>query len=147
MNAEELKRKIIGTWTFFSWEYKDEQGNNYEYFGRDSKGYLSFDEDGHMSVQIMKSGIPTFKSNGIASGTEAEMSQAFLGYIAYFGKYFVEEPNILAHTVEGCLFPNWVGGKEIRYATLKDDFLLLTTPPVPVNNNNIVFYITWRKTK
>ncbi len=142
---ESIKEKIIGTWRLVSWVYFNETGEAVHYFGEHATGILMYDKNGFMNAQLMKSGRSTFKSDSIRGGTSVETHDAFHSYLAYFGRYYENNPGEVVHIVEGSLFPNWIGNKEVRYGKIQDDLLILNTPPIPVNDQNIVFYITWRR--
>ena len=69
-----------------------------------------------MSAQLMRAGRPKFVSNNQALGTPEEILQSFQGYVAYYGRceLDLEKQTITTH-VEGSLYPNWVGGEQIRF--------------------------------
>lgn len=140
-----LKNEIIGTWKLVSWTYKNEQGIDVDYFGKNSTGILMYDPSGYMNVQIMKGEREMFASDSINGGTPGEALGAFNTYLAYFGKYVEEKPGEMVHTVEGSLFPNWLGKKEVRYGRIEGDLLVLSTPPIQAGGTPIVFYITWKR--
>jgi hypothetical protein len=140
-----LKHDIIGTWKLISWTYKNEHGDDVDYFGRNSTGILMYDASGYMNAQLMKENRAPFVSDSINGGTPEETRDAMNSYLAYFGKYYEANPGEMVHIVEGSLFPNWVGKKEIRYGQIKGDKLILSTPPIPAGGSNIVFYITWQR--
>ena len=106
-----------------------------------------YDAFGNMNAQLMRANRAPFASDDINGGTPAETKAAFDSYIAYFGTYEEQTPGEIVHTVQGTLFPNWLGHREIRYATLEGDQLTLSTPPVPAQGEEIVFYITWRRVR
>jgi hypothetical protein len=145
--AEFLNNKIVGTWTLVSWVYRTASGNEVDYFGKHPTGVLMYDAFGNMSVQVMRADRIPFASRDINGGTPLETKAALDSYIAYYGKYEEAKPGEFAHTVQGSLFPNWLGHREIRYAALEGDELTLSTPPVPTNGEEIVFHITWRRVK
>jgi hypothetical protein len=142
---EPIKEKIVGTWKLVSWIYKNEQGESVHYFGENAMGILMYDEHGFMAAQLMKTGRPPFSSNSISGGSAPETFGAFHSYLAYFGRYHEEAPGEIVHIVDGSLFPNWVGNKEVRYGKIEHDLLILNTPPIPVQDQKIVFHITWRR--
>jgi hypothetical protein len=142
---EFLREKIIGTWQLVSWVYTNDKGETTHYFGEDAKGILMYDTHGYMNAQLMRADRQRFSSESISSGTPTETHGAFHSYLAYFGRYLEVAPGELVHTVEGSLFPNWVGHKEVRYGKIERDLLILNTPPIPVAGENIVFHITWRR--
>jgi hypothetical protein len=140
-----LKEKIIGTWKLISWTYKNDQGVDVDYFGKNSMGILIYDASGYMNVQIMKGDRQKFSSESINGATAEEALDAFNSYLAYFGKYVEEKPGEMVHTVEGSLFPNWLGKKEVRYGRIEGDLLVLSTPPIQAGGVPTVFYITWKR--
>jgi hypothetical protein len=140
-----LKQDIVGTWKLVSWVYKNEKGEVIDYFGKDSTGILTYDKSGYMNAQLMKVGRPQFASDSINGGTPDETYGAFHGYLAYFGRYYEENPGEMVHIVEGSLFPNWIGNREVRYGKIEGDELILSTPPIHAQGTEIVFYITWKR--
>lgn len=143
---ESIKEKIIGTWKLVSWVYKNEKGETFDYFGETPVGILMYDRNGYMNAQLMKNDRKNFTSvASIATGNKEEIAEAYKSYAAYFGKYYERSPGELIHTVEGSLFPNWVGNDEVRYGKVVDDFLILSAPPVKTENGEIVFFVTWKR--
>lgn len=140
-----IKEQIIGTWKLVSWTYKNEKGEEVHYFGKNSTGILMYDKHGYMNAQLMKENRAPFASDSINGGSPDETYGAFHTYLAYFGKYYEENPGEMTHIVEGSLFPNWVGNKEIRYGKIEGNKLILSTPPIPAGGAEIVFHITWER--
>lgn len=140
-----IKEEIIGTWKLVSWVYHDESGKTIDYLGKNAVGILMYDRNGYMNAQLMKADRAAFASDSISGGTPDEALGAFNSYLAYFGKYEEGEPGEVIHTVEGSLFPNWMGNKEIRYGKIAGNVLTLHTPPIPAQGREIVFYITWER--
>jgi hypothetical protein len=141
--AEFIKEKIIGTWKLVSWTYKNGKGEIIHYFGKDATGILMYDKRGYMNAQLMKAERNLFASASISAGTAPESHEAFHSYLAYYGRYYELNPGEIVHEVEGSLFPNWVGNKQIRYGKVQGDLLILNTPPVPALGTDIVFTVTW----
>jgi len=142
---ESIKDKIIGTWKLVSWTYVNEAGETVDYFGKDVSGILMYDQSGYMNAQLMKANRSPFKSSSINGSSVSEASQAFQSYLAYYGKYHEERPGEIIHSVEGSLFPNWIGDRQVRYGKIDGDLLILNTAPTPANGREIVFYVTWKK--
>lgn len=143
--AEALKDKIVGTWKLKSWVFHNEKGEEVHYLGPDATGILMYDKHGYMNAQLMKGNRQKFASDSINGGTLEETNSAFLSYLAYFGTYKEERPGEIIHTVEGSLFPNWLGNKETRFGKIDGNILTLHTPPIPASGREIVFYITWER--
>lgn len=140
-----IKEKLIGTWRLVSWMYRDAEGNEVDYFGKNAEGILMYDAFGNMNVQLMRANRTAFVSNDINGGTPQETKAAFDSYIAYFGKYEEVRPCEIVHKVHGSLFPNWLENNQLRYATLSKNQLMLSTPPVPVDGVEIIFHIIWKR--
>jgi hypothetical protein len=122
---------LIGTWRLVSFETQSAVGEVRRPFGRAPRGLLQYDAAGHMSVQVMNSERPRFTSDDLLGGSDAEVRAAMAGYLAYFGTYTVDLPRgIVTYHLEGALFPNWIGGNQVRYFRHERNRLTLTTPPI-----------------
>lgn len=143
--APKIARDVIGTWKLVSWTFKNEHGEEVNYFGENPTGILMYTESGYMSVHIMKENRKKFTSEGMYDGTPEEVTEAFKTYFAYFGKFTESKPGVLQHTVEGGTFPNWLGNVEERYGRIAGDKLVLSTPPIRTGAQDIVFDVVWQK--
>ncbi|MFA0962298.1 lipocalin-like domain-containing protein [Roseivirga sp. BDSF3-8] len=142
----DILEKIKGTWLLDSWTYRDGGGDEKDYFGPGPGGILMFDGRGRMNVQVHRSDRSRFGSEGILGGEPEEISAAFTSYFAYYGTYEKgEEPDTVVNIVEGALFPNWVGDKQVRYVSVQNDYLLLTTPPVLAGEEVRRFTLKWKR--
>ncbi|MDW7695040.1 lipocalin-like domain-containing protein [Flammeovirgaceae bacterium SG7u.111] len=137
--------RILGAWELVSWVFEDQNGGIVNYFGDNPKGMLMFMDSGYMSVQVSKGERGTFEKPGIDQGTLEERGKAFESYIAYYGRFEEIRPGELSHEVEGSLFPNWVNGKEVRFASLQGSILTLSTNLISTEAGGIIFKISWRK--
>jgi hypothetical protein len=140
-----IKERIVGTWKLVPWTFKDAQGKDIHYFSEHAAGILMYDSHGYMNAQLTKAERPAFSSAALDGATLPEAHAAFSSYIAYYGRYYEESPGIIIHVVEGSLFPNWIGNRQVRYGQIAHDCLILHTPPIPMEGRDIVFYITWTK--
>ena len=94
----------------------------------------------------MRQGRPKFASGDQASGTVQEVTAAFQGYVAYYGSCRVDaKEKTLTTDVEGSLYPNWVGSKQVRFYELNDRTLVLKTPPIPFGEGEITGVLTWER--
>jgi hypothetical protein len=119
-----LKDKAIGVWSLVSYQAQDENGNIIYPLGKDATGFIMYHPDGYMSAQLMKQGRPAYASGDLHEGTKEEMSEAALGYLAYCGKYEIdEETSTLTHHMEVSMNPTWLGQKQPRVASIEGDIL------------------------
>ena len=142
-----VEKDLIGAWKLVSFELRHARGGTTHPFGEDVGGVLTYDAEGNFSVQIARADRPPFASGDMQGGTDDEIRSAYLGYIAYFGSYEVNErERYVVHHVRHSLFPNWEGGPQRRYLELSGDSLVLSTPPVPWGGESITGVLTWERT-
>ena len=135
---------IVGTWRLVSFESRDASGELRLPMGRAVEGQLIYDRSGHMSMHIMRPDRAHFASGDRAAGTDAEVRAAFVGYLAYYGRYTVDAARgEVTHHVAGATFPNWVGGRQLRRFELKGDRLTITTPSMLADGRNLTTVLTW----
>ncbi len=125
-----VAERLVGVWRLVSFETRG-PGNAVRYpFGRDAAGLLVYTATGHMSGQLMRRGRTVFDSSTITGGSDAEVSSAARGYVAYAGTYDVDDAQgVVTHHVTMSLFPNLVGTDQRRALSLEGDTLELRTPP------------------
>jgi hypothetical protein len=126
-----LRKQLIGTWRLVSFEdRKDEKDQNSEWtypYGKNPKGYIIYDETGHVMIQMMRTPPPPqFVSGHDNKPTPQEALAAYDGYLAYFGKYTVDEArHVVIHHVEGSLGPSYVDTDQERPFELSGDRLII----------------------
>ena len=126
-----VQKQLIGTWKIVAFEdRKDEHDPNSEWtypYGNNPKGYLVYDNTGHVMIQIMKTPhSPPFVSGDDEKPTAEEMKNAFTGYVAYFGTYTVDAAkSVVIHHVEGSLKPSFIGTDQPRPFILAGDRLII----------------------
>lgn len=139
-------KRLAGVWRLLSSEFRTSNGDVIYPLGEDALGQAIFTESGYMSGQLMRQNRPLFASGDQASGTDDEIKAALQGYIAYYGPCEVDVDNKTVTTlVEGSLFPNWVGGQQLRYYELTDDRLSLKTPAISYGDLEITGVLTWER--
>ena len=127
--APDLAQQLRGTWRLVSYERKESPDAPWtRRFGDDPKGYIMYDGTGHMMVEFEKMPPPAkFTSGDDWKATADEALTVYLGYIAYFGTYTVDEKaHAVTHHVEGSLNPGYFGTDQLRPATLEGDRLTLS---------------------
>lgn len=137
-----LKNKIIGVWSLVSYQIGDDNGKINYPLGEDATGYIIYHPEGYMSAQIMQQGIPPYASGDIHRGTTEEMAMAAAGYLAYSGKFEVdEETSTVIHKMEVCMNPNWLGQKQPRVVSIEGDILNI------YNGLNPNQRVVWKRVK
>jgi hypothetical protein len=112
----DIKQRLTGNWRLLSFENFDEKGAARP--GGYSAGRLMYDAHGNMAAQLTREGR---KPLG-ASPTDAERADAYAGFLAYYGRYVVDEAKgLVAHHVEGSTNPNWVNTTLTRWYGFSHD--------------------------
>ena len=142
MNSDQF----IGTWKLVTSEFRRSDGTSIYPYGRDARGILTYDAAGNMSAQVMRADRPAFGSGDLYNGTPDEIKAAFEGAVAYFGRYVVNEAaGTVTHHVLGSLYPNWIGGDQIRFFAFSNHQLTLTTPPILAGRSTMTGMLIWER--
>lgn len=141
--------KFVGVWRLLSLEYRSDDGVVVESpFGAEPEGTIMYDSLGNMAAQIARKDRPRFGVADRMAGTDDEKKFAFESYIAYFGRYRVDErERTVTHDVQQALFPNWTGSKQVRYYTFADRKLTLRTPPFQYLGKSVTAVLLWDKVR
>ncbi|MBG9987986.1 lipocalin-like domain-containing protein [Aerococcaceae bacterium DSM 111176] len=135
------RETLIGAWILEDYFIEDSNGNREYPLGENAQGIIMYTPDGYMSAQLMEPGRPEFEVNNMHKGQPDEYAKAAGGYHAYSGRFdFDEEKQELRHYMDVSLFPNYVGGSQIREARVVGDILYVSNPKF---NNQLV----WRRAK
>jgi hypothetical protein len=140
------KEKFIGTWKLVSFDIQHQDGQRTYPLGKDAAGIIMYDANGQMSVQIMRPDRPQFAADEQLRGTPVEIKSAFEGFISYYGLYEInQEEGTVTHHVKGCLFPNWVGKAQKRFFEFSGNRLILSTPPVLWDGQQVTGVLIWER--
>jgi hypothetical protein len=143
--AEDVASRITGHWELVSMTIEGQGASVYP-FGEDAVGELWYDKQGRFAGQVMRRERPVFASGDIGEGTPREIEAAFLGYVAYFGTYDVDESvPAVVHRVRGSLFPNWIGSEQRRLVSFDGESLVLSTPPFAYRGESGRFRAVWKR--
>ena len=135
--AGDLKQRLVGTWLVVS-QYVDQEGKKVEPFGSNPKGVFMFDRSGHLSIIIMRSGLPKIASNNRLKATPEENKAIAEGIVAYYGTYTVNEKDgSLSVKVDGSSYPNWGGEIQKRMITIKGDEMKLVNPTAAIGGGSV----------
>lgn len=107
--------RFFGAWRLRSMERFGESGEVSHPFGEDAVGVIMYTEDGHMSANIMRSGRVDFPADSYGSASIGDQGKALRSYLAYAGRFTVEDEGKVVHRVLTSLIPNWTGGDQIRH--------------------------------
>jgi hypothetical protein len=119
-----LRDQVVGVWSLVSYQSQDENGNVIFPLGKDATGFIMYHPEGYMSAQLMRQARRAYESGDLHEGTTDEMAEAALGYLAYAGKFEVnEETNTLTHHMEVSMNPTWLGQEQPRVGSIEGDIL------------------------
>lgn len=134
------KEKFVGRWRLLSHEFTTSEGKVFKPYGESAVGEVMFSPHGRFSAQIMRCDRKITEH----APTTDEIKKAYFGYVAYFGRFEVdEEKKMLVNHVEGALNPAWVGGVQIRYYEFEGDKIILRTDPIERGGVTIVGKLVW----
>jgi Lipocalin-like domain len=140
--------QLLGAWELVSYELEIGAGRTAHPLGDDAVGLLIYTPQGWMSVNIMRPGPARWASPNPAAATESEIATAAAGYLAYAGRFTVDESaSVVEHHVNVSLFPNWIGDVQKRLVTLTGDELGLESPVVTdAAGTSVTPRLRWRRT-
>lgn len=119
---------FLGTWKLRSAVQEDGETGKKSYpLGVSPTGYLNYSSDGRMMVILVGDNR---KAPAGPVPTDAEMITLYKSVVAYAGTYTVDG-NRITHHVDASQDERRTGTKLIRFFTLSDGLLTLTTAPLP----------------
>jgi len=138
---------FAGAWRLLTCETRASNGEVRHPYGERPIGQLLYDGAGNMSAQLGKADRSRFAAGDPAMATEAELRDAFNGYVAYFGTYDIDaSKSEVTHRVAGASFPNWTGIDLVRrYRFADDGRLWLTTPPIIAGGVSFEYVLQWER--
>ncbi|VUS60086.1 lipocalin-like domain-containing protein [Klebsiella grimontii] len=137
---------FLGTWRLVLAEFKLSNGSKSFPLGKDVVGRLNYDAAGNMSAQLYCADRKNFIHDDQAAAGTNELKDAFISSVCYFGRYTLDiENQTISHFVEGSLFPNWIGGKQLRHFHFEDEKLFLSTSPFLMNGVMQTGLLVWAK--
>lgn len=135
--------RFVGAWRLVSFESRRPDGTLTYPFGEAPIGIAIFSPDGHVAAQLMRPDRPPLSSPG---PTAEEIRQAFDGCVAYFGACNVDEAtHTLVTRVAGSLFPNWIGGDQVRDFEFRGEQLVLRPPPRQTPAGLVTSELVWER--
>jgi len=102
--------------------------------------------DGYMSAQIQSAGRPNYDRPVASGGTTEQAAAAALGYLAYSGRYFVDEDTgDIRHQATLSLVPNYLGQFHLRHSDLDGDQLTLSSELTLPDGRTVYSSLLWRR--
>ena len=144
-NNQDIRSRLVGTWTLKSWTVKHDDGSEVNYFGDSPNGILIYSPEGYMSAHIARSDRENHTSNGLYDNNTEEMVASFKSYFGYYGKFYLENENTIVHHVMDAQFPNWKNDLQKRFFTLEGTDLEIITPPIETEGRSIVHHVIWQR--
>lgn len=137
-----INEKFLGSWELKKWTAELKNGTTMFPFGEDAIGRITYDENGNMSVHLMKNNRPHFHSEDPLQAKPDEVIIAFNEFLSYCGTYELHaNPDQVVHQIKISSFPNWIGQNQIRKFEFKNDKLILSTDTIGSSMHKLV----WQK--
>jgi Lipocalin-like domain len=143
--STDITSKIIGTWRLISCMAQASDGQVSYPYGKNAQGRAYLEPD-RFAFQVLNPERRRFPSVDPRSASDAEMREAFEGYLAYYGSLSIHPENgTIVNRVEAATIPNWVGTDQVRYYRFENDRLVLRTPPMLRGGVEFVNTIVWER--
>ncbi len=142
-----LRDSLIGAWNLVSYIERDSPDGAPRYpHGEDAQGLIMYTPDGYMSAQIQSSGRPNYDRPTATGGTTEQAAAAALGYLAYSGRFFVDEATgDIRHQATLSLVPNYLGQFHLRHSGLNDDLLTLSSELTLPDGRTVYSSLLWSR--
>ncbi|GEE00015.1 hypothetical protein nbrc107696_04610 [Gordonia spumicola] len=145
--VEAARDRLVGTWELVEYSITSDAGRVHRPLGPNTTGLIMYTADGHMSAQLMNPDRAPFAGPDVHAGTSDELAAAAGGYLAYSGRYRLEDDGLTVHhLVAASLFPNWVGTDRVRRIRLRTE-RNLALGAEPFRRNGVVWdpAVVWRR--
>ena len=137
---------LVGTWRLRSWKNVGTDGSELNPLGEHPVGYIFYNADGYMSVEIMAADRRPYGEPDAFGGTLEERAEAISTYLSYSGPFeMLPDRDTVIHYIEVCSYPNWVGNAQVRFATLDGDRLTLSTRPMMFQGVESKAVLVWER--
>jgi hypothetical protein len=139
---------LVGTWRLRSWKNVDSDGSAVDALGDKPVGYIFYNRDGFMSVEIMAADRAPYRVPDAFGGTAEERSEAIGTYLSYAGPFEVlSDQETVIHQIEVCSYPNWIGNAQVRFAKLDGDLLTLSAEPTTMQGVERTAVLVWERVR
>ena len=150
MTEKFLRDQLVGAWELTSFIERDiATGVENHPFGKHPLGLILYTPDGYVSAQLHRPERPPFAEGDLLHATPEEYAAAGSSYVAYSGRFFVDErKKSLSHEMAVSFFPNWLGQRQVRLVEVNAERLQLSTDePQRFNGVLKTATLTWRRAK
>jgi hypothetical protein len=138
--------QLLGTWELVRWESSYDDGRTIYPMGEDAKGFILYTTDGYMSAALFRGNRPDFVTGEALTASEAEKVAGWDSYYSYGGPFRIDGDRVI-HTVAHSIYPNWLGGTQVREISFEGDHLILTTPPQKTRRGMQNSRVIWQRPK
>jgi hypothetical protein len=102
MGSLSLRESLIGAWELISAVERDvETGVENNVLGERPQGFILYTPDGYMSAQLQGPARVPFEEGDLLRGSPEEYVAAGSSYIAYSGRFFVDEAKRMQLSTDG----------------------------------------------
>lgn len=147
-----FRSKLVGAWELI--EYKatlpNDSSNVFHPMGAKAQGIIMYTPDGYMSAQLQTPGVSEPKTN-----TDGEWAAIGKNYIAYTGRYFLDETGddqgiLLVHEMRNSNMPRLVGDRQRRLCEIKDEsdgryLYLRVGEPIKLGGEDRLAVVRWKR--
>ncbi len=147
--TKSLRDKLVGARELVSYVERDSLDGPVRYpHGADAQGLILYTLDGYMSAQIQSSGRPNYDRAVAGGGSSEQAAAAALGYLAYSGRYFVDESTgDIRHEAKLSLVPNYLGKLHLRHSDLDGDKLTLSSELTLSDGRTVYSSLLWTRAR
>ena len=131
-----LFKSLIGAWKLKSYQSRPvdstSSGAVIEPLGSKPTGMILYTPDGYVSAQLYRGDAALSTSSSLLAASDEELVHWSRGAVSCAGALDLEDAelnNEANNNVLVSLFPNWIGGKQVRSAKVEGNQLTLSTPP------------------
>jgi hypothetical protein len=136
--------QLLGTWELVRWETTYDDGRTIYPMGEDAKGFILYTADGYMSAALFRGDRSDFLTGEALTASDEEKVAGWDSYYSYGGPYRFDGDRVI-HTVVHSIYPNWLGGTQVREISFEGEHLILTTPPQKTRRGTQNSRVIWRR--
>jgi hypothetical protein len=105
---------LIGSWKLIDWTVEMQGNRVVKPFRGRATGVLTYTDEGRMVASLMRTDRTPIGTRSFAEAKALERASAAAGYLSYAGTFEIIGDEV-HHHVDLSLFPDWVGGTQIRH--------------------------------